>query len=260
MKTIIDAHTHVNLSPYNRDREEVIKRAAEAGIKMICVGIDAKTSESAVSLAEKYPNDIWATVGCHPHYAGEKEKFNIEIFRKLAKHPKVVAIGECGFDYFRNLSDRKSQNDVFAEQIKLAQEFKKPLMIHCRASSGTDDAYEDALSMIHDSRFMLQVVFHFYAGSFEMSKELLDYGFYFTFGGVITYGRSYDEIIRFLPMENIMLETDAPYVAPAPYRGKRNEPLYITEAAKKVAEIKKLEYDKILEITTQNAEKVFNIK
>jgi len=260
MRTIVDVHTHVNLFPYNKDREEVIKRAVEAGIKMICVGIDAETSKSAVVLAEKYPKDIWATVGCHPHCAGEKGKFNTEIFRKLAEHPKVVAMGECGFDYFRNLSGKKDQENVFAEQIKLAGELKKPLMIHCRPSKGADDAYEDALNLISNFEFPSPKISHFYAGSLAMAKKLLNQGFYFTFGGVITFSRSYNEIIKFLPIENIMLETDAPYVAPEPYRGKRNEPVYIVEVLKKMAEIKNLEYDKILEITTQNAERIFNIK
>jgi len=271
MKLIIDVHTHVNFAPYNRDREHVIKKAQEAGVKMICVGIDAKTSESAIALAEKYPNDIWATVGCHPHYAGEKGKCDIEVLKKLAKHPKVVAIGECGFDYYRfkiqDLRFKNKQNEIFKQQIELATKIKKPLMIHCRSSVGTDDACDDALNTLNANRYTLNAIMHFYAGSLVMAKKLLDRGFYFTFGGVITFppkagqprADSYDETIKFLPIENIMLETDAPYVAPEPYRGKRNEPAYIVETAKKLAEIKNLDYDKVLEITTANAKKVFGI-
>lgn len=264
MKTIFDVHNHINFPAYDQDRDEVIKKAKTAGVKMICVGIDAKTSESAIRLAEKYSNDIWATVGCHPHEANEKVKCDMGILKKLAEHPKVVAIGECGLDYFRiknsELGIKNEQRDIFYAQITIAQELKKPLMIHCRATAGTDDAYEDALARLTTYNKQLTTVMHFFAGSLEMAKKLLTQGFYFTFGGVITFSRTYDEIIKFLPIENIMLETDAPYVAPEPYRGRRNEPVYITEVAKKVAEIKNLDYDKVLEITTQNAIAVFDTK
>ena len=284
---LIDAHGHIQFPAYDQDREEVVKRAKDNGVKMIAVGTQAATSEAAIKIAEKYPEDIWATVGFHPNHVVAQisadqnadlrgwhhdeneqketvpEKFDIEKLRELAKHPKVVAIGECGLDYFRiknhEASIKEKQKEVFLEQLKLAQELKKPLMIHCRPSKGTDDAYQDLLYMIHDSRFTLHKIVHFYVGSLAITKKLLDAGFYFTFGGVITFARDYDEVIKYIPLERILLETDAPYVAPEPYRGKRNEPAYIIETVKKMAELKAVTYDKILDITTETARKIFKI-
>ncbi|MEK7590552.1 MAG: TatD family hydrolase, partial [Patescibacteria group bacterium] len=179
---IFDAHTHVHFPAYEQDRNQVIKRAQEAGVKMICVGTQFSTSESAIKLAEQYPNDVWATAGFHPSHFNDdwyhdwkeqksaaREKFDIKKLKKLAEHPKIVAIGECGMDYFRIMKHEtrimKQQHEVFSEQIRLAQELKKPLMVHCRPSRGTDDAYHDLLSLIHDSGFMLHVIVHFYVGS-----------------------------------------------------------------------------------------------
>jgi len=160
---LIDSHTHVNFPSYDLDRQSVIKRAQKMGIKMICVGTQISTSTAAIKLAEEYPNDIWATVGFHPSHLNQQwyhdpheqkeavpEKFNIEKLRTLAKHPKVVAIGECGLDYYRiineNLEIKDLQKKVFLEQAQLAQELKKPLMIHCRPTKRKDDAYNDLLS------------------------------------------------------------------------------------------------------------------
>jgi TatD DNase family protein len=285
--TIVDVHTHLNFAAFDKDRDEVMARAQKAEIKMICVGADVKTSESAIALAEKYPNDAWATVGCHPHYSTQinaddtqisadnnQRKFadksaDISVLKKLAGHQKVVAIGECGLDYYRfKIQDfpleadppltegfKNKQKEIFIKQIELAQELKKPLMIHCR------DAFGDLIKILKSYIINLKssVIFHFFTGTKKDAEVLLSLGTYFTFGGVITFSRSYDEIIKFLPIENIMLETDAPYVAPELYRGQRNEPVYITEVAKKVAEIKNLEYNKVLERTTENAKKVFGI-
>jgi TatD DNase family protein len=180
--------------------------------------------------------------------------------RTLAGHPRVVAIGECGLDYYRHqaVGSKKSaikdsQQRIFLEQIKLAGEAEKPLMIHCRPSPNTDDAYEDLLSQLLTAGFKLPVIVHFFVGSAVIAKKLLAAGFYFTFGGVITFVRDYDEVIKIIPLDRIMLETDAPYVSPAPYRGKRNEPAYVLAVAKKLAEIKGVDYDEIRKQTTANA-------
>jgi len=247
---------------------------------MITVGTQAASSEAAIKLAYEYPDDIWATVGFHPTHLAEswhhdpheqayadQEKFDIEKLRKLAQDPKVVAIGECGLDYYRSLGNQnakiKNQNlqlEVLIKQLELAQELNKALMIHCRPSKGTDDAYEDLLVLATSHQFPASRVVHFYVGSLAITKKLVDAGFYFTFGGVITFARDYDEVIKYIPLDSILLETDAPYVAPEPYRGKRNEPAFIVETTKKMAELKGISYDKVSQITDNNAKKIFKIK
>lgn len=284
---IFDSHTHIHFPAYDFDRDEVIKRAQAAGVKMITVGTNLKTSKEGLALAKKYPNDIWATVGFHPSHVsdqdwfhdkkelreGVKEKYQTVDFKKIALDPKVVAIGECGLDYYRLVPERgvaeskdyfynikEEQKKVFIEQIKLAQELDKPLMIHCRPSKGTDDAYEDLLEILKPYTLnLIPKVIHFFVGSLEIAQRLLEAGGYFTFGGVITFVRDYDEVIKSLPLENIMLETDAPYVTPEPYRGRLNEPAYIIEVAKKLAEIKRIDYEEVVNQTTINAKKIFNI-
>jgi len=190
----------------------------------------------------------------------------------LARNPKVVAIGECGLDYYRlsdikvtlrqssgQASDMEKQKSIFRQQIEIAQELKKPLMIHARASKGSDDAYEDVFFECHsrEGGNPLPKIFHFYAGSLAVTKKLVAAGCYFTFGGVITFTRDYDEQIKYIPMDRIMLETDAPYVAPVPYRGKRNEPSFVVEVAKKLAELKGIRYDDCVAITEATTKKVF---
>ncbi len=259
---IFDAHTHIHFPAYNKDREEVIKRAQKAGVKMIAVGTNLKTSQGAIAVAEKYPDDIWATVGFHPTEI-RNSSLGIQNLRMLIKHPKVAAIGECGLDYYRlsvkSKEQSEKQKETFLEQIKLAEEFRKPLMIHCRSSKNSDDAYEDLLDIIKSTNFSLPKIVHFFAGSAFIAKKLLEAGCYFTFGGVITFVRDYDKAINVVPLEKIMLETDAPYVSPAPYRGQRNEPAYVIEVAKKLAEIKGVDYDRVIKQTNENIKAVFGI-
>jgi TatD DNase family protein len=277
---IIDVHGHVQFPIFDNDRQEVIRRAREAGVGMIAVGTQASTSEMAIEIAHQFPEDIWATVGFHPNHAvgpakagvnwhhdkneqaeTEPEDFNIKVLRDLAKDPKVVAISECGFDLFRETDSRIAQEKVFAEQANLASELNKPLMMHCRPSKGTDNAYEYALEVLKDKGFIsLPKIMHFYAGSLDMAKKLSDLGFYFTFGGVITFSKSYDEIIKYLPLDRIFAETDCPYVAPQSHRGKRNEPAYVVETARKLAELKGLEFEKTADELHRNSVKIFNLK
>ncbi len=290
---LFDAHTHIQFPAYDDDREDAILRAKKAGVKMLAVGTQYETSVAGVSLAKKHPGDIWAVVGFHPNHAvpsgggagdnfswyhdpkeqkhSQPEKFDAARFAKLAEDPKVVAIGECGLDYYRLPSEKEKvksikdeQARIFSEQVKIAQSVGKPLMIHARPSAGTDDAYEDTLSVI--ARYPeaiaknISEIFHFYSGSFAMTKKLVEAGCYFTFGGVITFAREFDDILAYIPLDRIMLETDAPYVAPAPYRGSRNEPAYVVETAKKLAELTHKTFEEICEITTANVQTVFGIK
>ena len=245
---MFDSHCHIQFPAYDADRDEVIRRALAADVKMVAVGTQFSTSQDAIALVEKHPVDVWATVGYHPNHLSEEwyhdrkeqketvpEAFDLDAFRKLAVHPKVVAIGECGLDYYRLTTDnlqqvnkeKEKQKEVFLAQMKLAEEVRKPLMIHCRPSKGIDDAYEDMLRILTTNNLQLATIFHFYVGSLEITKKLVDAGFYFTFGGVITFSRDYDASIKLIPLDRILAETDAPYVAPEPHRGKRNHTLYL---------------------------------
>lgn len=269
MIKLFDSHTHVQLEQFNKDRDEVIKRALDAGIWMVNVGDDKKTSIDAVELTEKYPEEVFASVGQHPT---RKEIFDYDFYKKLAKNDKVVAIGECGLDYYHNQIEnvkiknkndnsklknfKEIQRDLFIKHIELSKEVNKPLMIHCR------EAFGDLIKILNSQSSLLNPIpgiLHFFTGALDDAKKLLGMGFNFTFGGLVTFNRDYDDVIKFLPLEKIMVETDAPYVAPAPYRGKRNEPVYVIEVAKKIAEIKGVSFEKVCEQTTSNAKELLKI-
>lgn len=280
----IDIHAHVNFAAYDEDREAVIERALDAGVWMINVGTQKDTSKSAVELAEKYEKGAYAIVGIHPIHTDKSfhdekelgssgkelapsevegftsrgENFDTIIYGSLANHPKVVGIGECGLDYFRCTPEtEKKQREAFSAQIALANEFKKPLMLHVRNGSGKS-AYRDALEILK-SEAKVSGNFHFFAGSWEEAKEILDAGFFLSFTGVITFVRQYDEIIKNTPLDRIMTETDCPYVTPEPFRGKRNEPMHVREVVKKIAEIKGEDFEKVRETLLQNALQFFQI-
>lgn len=265
----LDAHTHVHFLTFDPDREEVMKRAKAAGVKVITVGTQISTSEAAIKFAKDYPDDAWATVGFHPshmnnreywhHDKNEQEHPEPELFdpaklKELAKDDKVVAIGECGLDYFRvNDEDAKHrQVEAFVEQINIALEVNKPLMIHCR------EAFQDLIKILKEHGQGLKPgIVHFFTGTIVDAKELLDLGYSFTFGGVITFARSYDEQIKLIGPDRILSETDAPYVAPEPFRGKRNEPAYVVHTVKKLAEILGLGEEEMKNKIWQNAQKTF---
>ncbi|MCL5017295.1 MAG: TatD family hydrolase [Patescibacteria group bacterium] len=270
----IDVHGHIQFPDFDADRAEIVKRARDVGVKMIAVGTQAATSKKAIEIAHQFSSDVWATVGFHPNHLSknwhhdEKEQaeskqevFDINVLRELAKDPKVVSISECGFDFFYDKSDAGLQEKAFGEQASLARELNKPLMMHCRPSKGTDDAYKIALEILSDPKFdNLKKIMHFYAGSLDMAKKLAKLGFYFTFGGVITFARSYDEIIKYLPLDRIFAETDCPYVAPQSHRGKRNEPAYVVEVVLKIAELKGLDFEEAADELYENSVKIFNLK
>ena len=256
----IDIHTHLNLDAFSEDWESVRDRALDAGVACINVGTGKATSERALTLAHS-SQGMFATVGIHPtHTTGdEPEPFVCEDFRVLASDPKVVAIGECGLDYFRVSKDSKRlQEETFIAQIHLANELWKPLMLHIRGSEGSTDAYEDALAILKSHTKVLGNV-HFFAGTYEVAKKFWEMGFTTSFTGVITFANQYDEIIKNAPLDMLHGETDAPYVAPVPYRGKRNEPLYVKEVYKRIAEIRGEEEENIREALLKNAMRLFGI-
>jgi len=257
---LIDSHTHVQLKQFNPDRDEVIKRALEKEIWMVNVGTTRKDSQAAVDLCDAYPEGVFATIGQHPD---EREVFDYDWYVKTGKHAKVVAIGECGLDYFRvepHLfnEERERQIELFEQHIALAIELEKPLMVHCR------DAFSDVKSVIKkqiaDMPAEVPGILHFFTGTKEDAKTFLDFGFMFTFGGLITFNREFDEILRYIPKERILLETDAPFVAPEPYRGKRNEPSYVIEVARALAGVRKAPFEEVCKQTVQNAKSAFGIK
>lgn len=256
----IDIHSHLNLSPLSYDIEAVVSRMREQGVVTITVGTDLQYSKSAIEIAEKYSDIVLgATVGLHPN-DNIDEIFDKDKYLELAKNPKVVAIGECGLDYFRTNDDetKKRQKEVFRMHIDIAKEVGKPLMIHSRPSKGSMDAYNDALEILSEYEG-LKGNFHFYVGDLETTKRILQKGFTMSFDGPITFAREYDEVIRYIPLDKLHAETDAPFAAPVPYRGKTCEPWMVIEVVKKIAEIKGLSIEEVREALIQNAKRDFLI-
>ncbi len=261
---LFDSHSHLHFSQFDNDREEVVKKLHNFDIKTINVGTDFKESEKAVALAKKYPDFMWASVGLHPN-DNLKENFDIDKYKNLAKNENIVAIGECGLDRIRSLEINYAvrQKEIFIKQIELAKELNKPLILHCRPSFGTQDAYEDAIDILvtcHMSRVSGNGVAHFFSGSKETAKKFLDLGFYISFAGPITFAPEYKNIVEFVPIDRILIETDAPFAAPVPHRGKRNEPAYVEFVARKIAEVKGIEFEEVARQTMKNTKKLFNLK
>jgi TatD DNase family protein len=257
MPKYFDIHSHLNFDDYNTDFEEVIEKLQETETHTICVGTDLESSKRAVDLATNY-SEIYACIGIHP-VDDPSRSFDKEAFAKIVDHPKVVAIGECGLDYFHQdkENDRERQEKLFLDQINFALDYDKPIMIHSR------DAYHDLLNILeplaktHGTKLRGNV--HFFAGTLEEAKRFFVIGFTISFTGVITFARNYDEVIKNAPLEMIMSETDAPFVAPIPYRGKRNEPSYVSEVVKKIAEIREIDEEIVRETLIQNTKRVFKI-
>ena len=256
---MIDTHCHPQMAQYDGDRDEVIRRALDSGVQMICIGVDLESSRRAISLAEQYEG-LWASVGLHPNDNLE-EVYDQSVYAELAKHPKVVAIGEVGLDYYRTkeLVQQKFQKERFAQQISLAQEIDKPLIIHCRDSlgqkGGGESAHRDMVGML--PRY--KGVIHSFTGTKEQALKYVDLGYHIGVNGIITFTHQYDEAIAAVPLERILLETDSPYLAPVPYRGKRNEPSYLIEVAKRVAQIKGIAVEEAMHKTMDNAYKFINL-
>ncbi|MFA6273680.1 MAG: TatD family hydrolase [Candidatus Paceibacterota bacterium] len=284
MPKYIDIHSHVNFKVFEEDRDAVIKRALENDTWFFNVGTQIDTSKQAIELAHKYPEGIYAVVGLHPIHTdasfhdeeelGEEGKvftsrgeiFDKEIYREFLKDPKVVAIGECGLDYYHLDQDSiEKQKKAFIEQIEIAKEFNKPLMLHIR-NNPTDknyNAYFDVCELLKKYPG-IKGVSHFFAGSVEDMKRFIEIGIYISFAGPITYKPKpeicdYVAVIKETPLNMILTDTDSPYVAPVPYRGKRNEPVYVREIVKKIAEIKGLPELDVTEAIVANAKRLFGI-
>ncbi len=257
---IFDSHCHPQMAQYDKDREEIIARAKGAGVSMICVGTDLETSKRAIELAQKHEG-MWASVGLHPN-DNLNEKFEPDLYEKLLKMPKVVAMGEVGLDYYRttDLKDQQIQKERFEEQLRLAEKLKMPVILHSRdaGKGSTGKVHEDMIGILKNNFSGIGVA-HSFTGSMKDAKKYLELGFYLGFNGILTFARQYDEIVREVALDRILLETDAPYLTPEPHRGKRNEPAYVIEVAKKIAELKNESYEKIVEQTTRNCRQLFRI-
>lgn len=268
---LFDIHSHLNLSQFDQDWPEVLERTLMGDCWTITVGADLASSRKAVEIANTKGEGVWATVGFHPTDAADLSNETWNELTELAKDKKVVAIGECGLEYFQRISNVKSQmanempeiqkekqKELFKKHIELALELNKPLMIHCRPSEGSQDAYLDALELLREYRGA-RGNFHFFAGDREIAQKCLALGFTLSFTGVITFAHQHDEVIKNTPFEMIMAETDAPFVAPASFRGKRCEPLYVAEVVKKMAELRGISADKMAQISVENGRRIFGV-
>ncbi len=253
----IDTHVHLNADQYENDVEEVITRALDAGVsKMIVVGFDRKTINRAMELTELYPF-IYAVVGWHPVDAIDCTKEDLQWIESLAAHPKVVGIGETGLDYHWDKSPKDIQQKVFREQIQLAKKVNLPIIIHNR------DATADVVRILkEEDAGKVGGIMHCYGGSVETAKECIDMNFMISLGGPVTFknARMPKEVAAEIPLDKLLIETDAPFLAPHPYRGKRNEPSYVTLVAEEIARLKELSIEEVAKATTENALKIFNIK
>jgi len=257
----VDAHCHLQFEQYAQDDAEIIERMKEENVAGIVVGVDLESSKKAIALAENNEH-LFASIGLHPNHASEL--FDAEAFHQLAQNPKVVAIGECGLDFFRpvevNDAVKEKQKELFKKHIELAAKFNKPLIIHARPSKGTMDAYHELIEMLKIAKVThpnLCGDMHFFVGGIKEAKECIALGFTLSFTAVITFARDYDEVIKTVPLESILSETDAPYVAPQSRRGERNDPLAVREVATKIAEIRNEDQKLVRQTLVENATRLF---
>ncbi|MFD2671555.1 TatD family hydrolase [Marinicrinis sediminis] len=254
---LIDTHTHLDADAFVEDQEQVIQRALDQGVeRMINVGFDRKTITSTLELAEKY-DFIYAVIGWHPVDAVDMTEEDLKWIEQLATtHPKVVGIGETGLDYHWDKSPRAIQQDVFRKQIDLAKRIGKPIIIHNR------DAHQDVVDILREENASeVGGIMHCYSGSWEIAKQCLDMNFYISFGGPVTFknAKQPKEVLKKVPLDRLLVETDSPYLTPHPYRGKRNESGYVKLVAEAAAELTGKTFDEIIRITGNNAKKVFDI-
>lgn len=273
---LIDIHSHVNFRAFASDADAVIRDSLQAGFGMCTVGTQLATSRRAVALAEQYQDQpVWAIIGQHPIHTGRVE-FDGAAFRELARHPRVVAVGECGLDYYRlgptdddpkeddgpppvpALSPeehKRLQREIFVQQIGIAKEVGKPVMVHCR------DAYAAVMQVLQDSgRPPFDI--HCFTGTWAEAKPLLDLGGFISFTGIITFPKSepIQEVVKNMPLDRLMVETDCPYLAPVPHRGERNLPQYVEFVARRVAELRGEPFETVAEATVANAQRLFKLE
>lgn len=261
----VDSHAHLDGERFDSDREQVIARAREAGLSAIVAignGDGPSQVDCGIRLAEKY-DFIYATLGIHPHEARLADDAAYANMERLARHPKVIAWGEIGLDYHYDYSPRDVQKVVFTRQMELAAAAKLPIVIHCRPSDGSDDAWEDCLGLIEERWAPKGIggILHCFTGNWAQAKRALDMGFMISFAGNVTFPKAQQirDAALEVPLERMLIETDSPYLAPVPHRGKRNEPAFVKETARKLGELRGLSTDEVGERTFQNFYKFFKI-
>lgn len=259
-----DAHAHIQFPEFEDDRVALLNDMHNHGVGALVVGVDRESSEKAIQLADG--SSLYAAVGLHPNYTHE-EVFDADAYRTLAQNPRVVAIGECGIDYFRPedaVAAKPRQRDVFLRHVSIAAELQKPLMVHARPSKGTQDAYHDLIALLREGKNTygdsLTANIHFFVGGVDEARQLVDLGCTVSYTAVLTFTRDYDDVVRYLPLESILTETDSPYAAPPPNRGKRNDPRAVEEVVRAIAEIRQAEHDVVREQVLTNARHVFALK
>ena len=252
---LVDTHAHLDDRQFSDDRVEAIQRSLAADVcYIITVGTDLDSSRAAVALAHKHAS-VYAAVGVHPHDATQVGPEVLERLRQHAGNDKVVAIGEIGLDFYRNLSPHDRQREAMVAQLELARHLNKPVIIHDR------DAHAETMTILREKGRSWRGVLHCFSGDREMAREAIRMGFYISFAGPVTFAnaRRLQELARELPLERILIETDAPYLAPQPMRGKRNEPAYVRWVAAKIAGLREMPLERVAEVTTENARQLFGL-
>jgi len=261
----IDSHSHLDGNQFDSDREQVIARAREAGVgAMVAIGNGDGPAQvdCGIRLAEKY-DFVYATLGIHPHEARLADGSAYQNMERLAKHPKIIAWGEIGLDYYYDHSPRDVQKEVFMRQMELAAAAKLPIVIHCRPSEGSDNAWEDCLGLIGDQWAPkgLGGVLHCFTGNWAQAKRALDMGFMISFAGNVTFPKAQQirDAALEVPLDRMLIETDSPYLAPVPHRGRRNEPAFVKETARKLGELRGLSMDEVGVRTSRNFYNFFKL-
>ncbi|UCG45951.1 MAG: TatD family hydrolase [Candidatus Bathyarchaeota archaeon] len=252
---LIDTHAHLQWASFNKDREKVIERAREAGVKRIVnIGFDIKGSQSAVRQAESHMG-LYATVGVHPHNASQLGSVALNELKKLAESSKVVAIGEIGLDYYRDLSPRDVQRRAFEAQLSLAEELDLPVVVHNR------EAHTETLNALSDFRGRGEIIMHCFSGSSGKAEEYIGLGFYLSFAGTVTFPNAHSlrETVARVDLGRMLIETDSPWLAPQRVRGRRNEPAFLPFIAEEIAKLKGISIDELAKATTENANEVFQL-
>jgi TatD DNase family protein len=253
---LFDTHVHLNADQFDEDLEEVILRAKEAGVEyMVVVGFDEKTINRALDLTEKY-EFIYAAVGWHPVDAIDMTDEHLQWLEELSSHPKVVALGEMGLDYHWDKSPKEIQKEVFRKQIRLAKKVQLPIIIHNR------EADKDIVNILKEEEASeIGGIMHCFGGSVEIAKECLAMNFHISLGGPVTFknAKRPKQVAKEIPLNRLLIETDCPYLAPHPFRGKRNEPAYVKLVAEEIAELKEVEFEQLAKQTTANAKEIFGI-
>ncbi|HRT27606.1 MAG TPA: TatD family hydrolase [Syntrophales bacterium] len=251
----IDSHAHLEMKEFDRDRAKVVKRALEAGVEyIVTVGTTLEDCRKALAIAKQHEN-VFAVVGIHPHEVKSIDPETYDTIRSLASADKVVAYGEIGLDFFRNLSPKDVQIKRFGEQLELAEELDLPVVIHDR------EAHRETLEMLKGWKGKKRGVVHCFSGDRTMAMECIDLGFYISIPGPVTFPKSEKmrDVVKGVPLNRLLIETDAPYLTPHPYRGKRNEPAYVVFTARKIAEVKGITPEEVGKVTSQNAKDIFGL-